>query len=216
MAEQDLPQRIPVFPLSGALVFPRGRLPIHIFEPRYRAMIRDAMAGDRVIGMIQPRDSHGPAELHPRLFDIGGLGRISQCTETDDGRFLIALEGVSRFRITRELDVATPYRQVEADYSPFPEDRLTALPLMPAMRAAIEGGLKAYLDRASLSADWEAVVDSDDETLVNTLAAACPFSTAEKQALLEAADLAERAELLLQIMQLAGNPADPEHGETLQ
>lgn len=217
MADKDLPRTIAVFPLAGALVFPRGRLPLHIFEPRYRAMIRDAMAGDRVIGMIQPRDSYGAAKSPQiRLFDIGGLGRISQCTETDDGRFLVALEGVSRFRITRELDVETPYRQVEADYTPFPEDRLTSPPLMAAMRGAIESGLKTYLDRTDLSADWAAVVNSDDETLINTLVTACPFSPAEKQALFEAEDLAARAELLLQIMQLAGNPGDHERRETLQ
>lgn len=213
----DLPSRIPVFPLSGALVYPRGRLPLHIFEPRYRTMIRDAMAGDRVIGMVQPRE-HG--ESHPvkgpPLFAIGGLGRISQCTETNDGRFLISLEGVSRFRIARELEVATPYRQVEVDYAVFPADQITAEPLMPAMRAAIESELTNYLERSALSADWEAVVDSDDEGLVNTLACACPFAAAEKQALFEAEDLAARAELLLQIMQFATGPADPEMKETLQ
>lgn len=217
MADKDLPSKIPVFPLAGALVFPRGRLPLHIFEPRYRAMIRDAMAGDRLIGMIQPRD-HGIAadSKDPPLFDIGGLGRISQCTETNDGRYLIALEGLSRFRIARELDVPTPYRQVEADYAVFPADQITAAPLMPAMRAAIESELQKYLTHAGLSADWEAVVGSDDEGLVNTLTTVCPFAPAEKQALFEAEDLVTRAELLLQIMQFAEGVADPDQGETLQ
>ncbi len=217
MADKDLPHRISVFPLSGALVFPRARLPLRIFEPRYRAMIRDAMAGDRVIGMIQPRD-HGNSDeaWKPLLFDVGGLGRISQCTETNDGHYLIALEGLSRFRVTRELDVVTPYRQVEADYDIFPEDQLTAAPLMPAMRAAIESELKNYLDRAGLSADWQVVVDSDDEALVNTVANVCPFAPAEKQAMLEARDLVSRAELLLQIMQFTTGAIDTDLGETLQ
>lgn len=216
MAGKELPSRIPVFPLTGALVFPRGSLPLHIFEPRYKAMVRDAMASDGVIGMIQPR-SHGDADQgRPQLFDIGGLGRISQCTETNDGRFLISLEGLSRFRIKRELDVATPYRQVEADYAVFAQDQQGAQPLMPVMRAAIEAELKTYLDRSGLSADWEAVVDSDDETLINTLANACPFAAAEKQALFEADDLGARAQLLLQIMQFTTGAVDPEQGETLQ
>jgi Lon protease-like protein len=217
MSGTELPQRIPVFPLSGALVYPRGRLPLHIFEPRYRAMIKDAMAGDGMIGMIQPREhGHFHPIKGPALFDVGGLGKISQCTETNDGRYLISLEGVSRFRVARELDVVTPYRQVEADYSAFARDQLPASPLMPAMRAALESELTSYLDRSSLSADWEAVVDSDDEALVNTLACACPFTSAEKQVLLEAGELAERAQLLLQIMQFATGTTDPESKETLQ
>lgn len=218
MADKSLPLKIPVFPLAGALVFPRGHLPLHIFEPRYRAMIRDAMAGDRLIGMIQPRGQgpEGADEKPLALFEIGGLGRISQCTETHDGRYLISLEGLSRFRVKRELDVVTPYRQVEADYAGFATDRLTGEPLMPALRAAIEDALKDYLDRFDLSADWDAVVGSDDETLVNTLAAACPFMPAEKQALLEAADVGNRAKLLIQIMQFAASTNDSEEGETLQ
>lgn len=217
MADVALPSRIPVFPLAGAIVFPRGRLPLHIFEPRYRAMIRDAMAGDKVIGMVQPRD-HGPDEQswRPPLFEIGGLGRISQCSETPDGRYLISLDGLTRFRIARELDVVTPYRQVEPDYDVFATDRDTAAPLMPVMRAAVEAELKAYLDRSGQSADWKAVSDSDDETLINTLANACPFAAAEKQALLEANTLIARAELLIQIMQFTVEGSDVETGETLQ
>mgnify|MGYP003574879169 FL=1 len=217
MAEKELPSRIPVFPLTGAIVFPRGRLPLHVFEPRYRTMIRDAMAGDKVIGMIQPREhAENKRSRKPPLFEIGGLGRISQCSETHDGRYLISLEGVTRFRIARELDVATPYRQVEADYDVFAADQETAAPLMPAMRAAVEAELKSYLDRSGQAADWNAVSDSDDETLVNTLANACPFATAEKQALLEAGDLLARAELLIQIMQFTVDGTDVETGETLQ
>jgi len=210
MASPPLPTNIPIFPLAGALMFPRAVLPLHIFEPRYRAMIRDAIAADRVIGMVQPRDEAN----RPALFAIGGLGRINQCTETADGRFVLQLDGVSRFRIERELEATTPYRQVIARYDGFDDDLQTPTPLMPAMRAALEAGLLAYLDTASLSADWEAVTASDDETLVNTLAASCPFAPSEKQALLEAGELHERAEMLLQLMQFAS--AMPEPPETLQ
>lgn len=198
MTEDDdpLPESIPVFPLTGALVFPRGTLPLHIFEPRYRAMIRDALGGHRLIGMAQPRADGEP----PPLYDIGGLGRISQFSETPDGRFLISLTGICRFRIRTELTVATPYRQVAVDYDEFLSDALEPPALAPAVRAAMESELKDYLDAKNLSADWAAVIDADDEGLINTLSCVCPFSAVEKQALLEAATLAERADALLAFM----------------
>ncbi|PZN93375.1 MAG: peptidase S16 [Alphaproteobacteria bacterium] len=198
-----LPAAVPVFPLTGALLLPRGVLPLNIFEPRYLAMVRDAMAAtgaaNRIIGIIQPRFDGDP----PPLYDVGCLGRISDFRETDDGRILIALTGISRFRIQAELDRTTLYRQVMADYDGFGEDRDEPEPLAAAARAGLEDVLRVYLDAQGLSADWEAVTSADDESLVTTLASVCPFDPAEKQALLEADDLADRAGTLTALMTFA-------------
>jgi len=193
-----LPAVIPVFPLGGAVLLPRAVLPLNIFEPRYLAMVRDAMQATRLIGMIQPRGDDGR-----ELFGIGCVGRITDCHETDDGRMLIALTGVVRFAVTRELDVTTPYRQVMPDFEAFAADSGEPLPLSPSARAALEKELRAYLDVQGLSADWDAVADADDEALVTTLAAACPFDAVEKQALLEARDLPTRAATLTALMTFA-------------
>lgn len=206
---EPLPTAVPVFPLTGALLLPRGVLPLNIFEPRYLAMVRDAMAAtgaaNRIIGIIQPRAA-GEQRLDgdpPPLFDVGCLGRISDYRETDDGRILIALVGVSRFRIHAELDRTTLYRQVMADYDGFSDDRDEPEALAAAARAGLEDVLRAYLDAQGLSADWEAVKSADDESLVTTLASVCPFDPAEKQALLEADDLADRAGTLTALMTFA-------------
>lgn len=193
---ETLPATLPIFPLEGALVLPRGHLPLNIFEPRYLDMVRDAMAGARLIGMIQPKTDD-------ELYSIGGLGKIQQFSETDDGRFEILLGGLMRFRVSEELSVTTAYRQVRADYAPFMDDLKTPAPLDATTRAALEQGLKTYLDAEGLSADWDAVQRSDDESLVNTLAAVCPFASAEKQALLEADDLARRAATLEALMRFS-------------
>ena len=198
-----LAERIPVFPLAGALLLPRAELPLNIFEPRYLAMVRDAMAGLQLIGMVQPKDAHEP----PALFSTGGLGRITQFSESSDGRLLITLTGLTRFRIGRELEVDTPYRQVAADYAGFAGDLREPDPLPATARADLEASLKSYLDAQGLSADWDAVAGADDESLVNTLCAACPFSVAEKQALLEAADVPARADVLTALMTFA-QPTD--------
>lgn len=207
-ANEPLPAAVPVFPLTGALLLPRGILPLNIFEPRYLAMIRDAMgaqgAAHRVIGMIQPR---GPGEPPP-VYDVGCLGRIGDYRETDDGRILIALVGVSRFRIQAELERTTLYRQVLADYQGFGQDRSEPPPLPATARAALEDVLHGYLDAQGLSADWDAVKSADDEALVTTLASVCPFDPAEKQALLEAPTLAERAETLTALMTFAQGSGD--------
>lgn len=213
-AADPLPAAIPVFPLTGALLLPNGILPLNIFEPRYLAMVRDAMAASgaahRIIGIIQPRGAGEP----PPLFQIGCLGRISDYRETDDGRILIALSGVTRFRIQAELDRTTPYRQVMADYHGFDGDRADPEPLAPAARAALEEVLRSYLDEQGLSADWEAVRTADDEALVITLATVCPFDPAEKQALLEAETLPDRAATLTALMTFA--QGSPGGGSTLQ
>lgn len=199
----ELPPVIRVFPLAGAVLFPRALLPLNIFEPRYLAMTRDAMASDGLIGIIQPREGRkGDA---PDLFEVGGLGRITRFSETGDGRFLIALSGLLRFRVVRELSATTPYRQVEADYAPYLADWDPPGPLAADARPRLEAALRGWLDTQELSADWDAVRGADDEGLVHTLAAVCPFEPLERQALVEAPDLAARTELLTTLLSFAGD-----------
>ena len=204
--------RIPIFPLPGALLFPRSQLPLHIFEPRYRAMLRDALAGDRMIGMVQPRDEREP----PALFAVGCLGRIVASEELPDGRFNIVLEGVARFRLAAEVDAATPYRQVEADLAGF-DDEAEPGPLASIQRAELERESRRYADALGYSVDWEAVEKLDDETLVNGIAQIAPLDTGSKQALLEADGLAARADLLVQFMEFQRMiPGGADGVETLQ
>jgi Lon protease-like protein len=211
--------RVPIFPLSGALLFPRSQLPLHIFEPRYRAMIRDAMAGDRLIAMVQPRPvpSEAGKELAmPPVFEIGCIGRIDACEELDDGRFNIVLEGLSRFRIAREARVETLYRQVDADRSAFHDDDEDD-PLGIAQRAEIERESRAYADSLGYAVDWNSVARLDDEMLVNGISQIAPLDVGSKQALLEATDLAARADLLVQFMQFQRMaPGGADGPETLQ
>ncbi len=199
-----LPLVLPVFPLGGAVLLPRGVLPLNIFEPRYLAMVRDAMAGDKLIGMIQPRGHGDP----PGLFGVGCAGRITEHRETGDGRVLIALTGVARFAVARELDVTTPYRQVQPDFDVFAADAAEPQPLAPAARSALETTLRTYLETQGLSADWKAVSEADDNSLVTTLSAVCPFDPVERQALLEARDLPARAATLNALMTFAQGPGD--------
>jgi len=203
--------RVPVFPLAGALLFPRSQLPLHIFEPRYRAMTRDAMAGDRLIAMVQPKDHDEP----PGLFEVGCLGRIGMCEELDDGRFNIVLEGLSRFRIAREAEVDTLYRQIDADRSGFVEDEDAVLHL--AQRAEVEREARRYADALGYMVEWGEVSRLDDENLVNGIAQIAPLDVGSKQALLEAAGLADRADLLVQFMQFQRMaPGGADGPETLQ
>ncbi len=203
--------RVPVFPLAGALLFPGSQLPLHIFEPRYRAMVRDALASDRLIAMIQPKDSEEP----PSLFEIGCIGRIGTCDELDDGRFNIVLEGLSRFRIAREAEVDTPYRQVDADRSGFAESEDEVLGI--AQRAEVEREARRYADALGYMIEWESVSRLDDEMLVNGIAQIAPLDVGSKQALLEARDLAGRANLLVQFMQFQRMaPGGADGPETLQ
>jgi Lon protease-like protein len=203
--------RVPVFPLAGALLFPRSQLPLHIFEPRYRAMTRDAMAGDRLIAMVQPKDHGEP----PALFDVGCLGRIGMCEELDDGRFNLVLEGLSRFRIAREAEVDTLYRQIDADRSGFVEEEDAVLHL--AQRAEVEREARRYADALGYMVEWGEISRLDDENLVNGIAQIAPLDVGSKQALLEAADLADRADLLVQFMQFQRMaPGGADGPETLQ
>lgn len=199
--------RLSVFPLAGALLFPRMHLPLHIFEPRYRAMISDALARDRRIGMVQPRDAGEP----PALFDMGCVGRIAEVEALPDGRYDIVLEGLARFTIVRELDVTTPFRQVEAELETAGEGEVLAM----AERASLEMESRRFADGLGYAVDWEAVARLDDESLVNGIAQIAPFDVASKQALLEADGLSARAALIVQLMQFFGRHGE-EGGVTLQ
>ena len=203
--------RVPIFPLAGALLFPRSQLPLHIFEPRYRAMVRDSLASDRLIAMVQPRDGDEP----PTLFEVGCIGRISACDELDDGRFNIVLEGLSRFRIAREAEVSTPYRQIDADRSGFDEDNDAVLGIV--QRAEVEREARSYADSLGYLVDWDSVARLDDEMLVNGIAQIAPLDVGSKQALLEARDLTVRADLLVQFMQFQRMaPGGADGPETMQ
>ncbi len=201
--------RITIFPLPGAVLYPGLQLPLHIFEPRYRAMVSDALARDRRIGMIQPQR---PVEGAP-LFTIGCLGRIGDVEALEDGRFNIVLTGESRFRITRELDVTTPFRQVEAELLPEREDEVLA----PIERASFEREAKRFADAQGYAVDWDQVGRLDDLALINGVSQIAPFDAAAKQALLEAESLPARCELLVQLMQFFGRHSDDDDdGVTLQ
>lgn len=188
--------RLSIFPLGGALLFPRMQLPLHIFEPRYRALVSDAMARDRRVGMIQPKGAGEP----PPLFEIGCVGRIAHVEALDDGRYNIVLEGVARFRVLSELSVTTPFRQIEAEL----EEDVPAEPLALAQRSSLEEESRRYAEAQGYAVDWNAVSRLDDESLVNGIAQIAPFDIAAKQALLEAATLDDRAELIIQLMQFFG------------
>ncbi|GLS20042.1 ATP-dependent protease [Labrys miyagiensis] len=198
--EADLPSVIPVFPLSGALLLPRGQLPLNIFEPRYLAMIDDALRGPRLIGMIQPEDED--AEDKPRLFQVGCVGRITQFAETGDGRYLIQLTGISRFRVQEEANVDTPYRQCQITAAPFAIDFTPRAGEEDVDRKALIETLKAYLAVNHFQVDWKEIHEAPNEALVNALSMMSPFGRREKQALLEAASLRERAEILVAITQI--------------
>ena len=188
--------RLSIFPLPGALLFPGMHLPLHIFEPRYRAMISDCMARDRRIGMIQPSGGGD----RPDLYDIGCVGKVAEVEAMDDGRYNLVLEGMSLFRVVRELDVPTAFRQVEAELIVSPADETLSL----GRRSSLELESRRFADAAGYSVDWDAVGRLDDESLVNGIAQIAPFDVAAKQALLEAEGIETRAELIIQLMQFFG------------
>jgi Lon protease-like protein len=199
----DLPDVIPVFPLSGALLLPRGQMPLNIFEPRYLAMIDDALrSGLRLIGMIQPDPSQPGSTEHPPLYKIGCVGRLTQLAETGDGRYLIQLTGVARFRIEEELTVATPYRQCRVTFVPFSDDFSARKGEDEVDRESLLKALKDFLEANDLKADWQGIENAPNEALVNALAMMSPYGPAEKQALLEAPDLKTRAELLVAVTEI--------------
>lgn len=193
----DLPIKIPVFPLSGALLLPRGQLPLNIFEPRYLQMLEDALGRGRYLGIIQPRNDSD--ELH----SVGCLGRVTSFSETEDGRMIISLTGICRFRVTSEMAATTPYRQLQIDYKPFLEDLTADVGAFDVRRDALLDVLREYLDATGLSVDWDSINNASNETLVNSLSMISPYGPREKQALLEAASLSERNEILIALTEIA-------------
>ena len=200
-AFDELPAALPVFPLAGALLLPKGRLPLNIFEPRYLAMTRDALKGERLIGMVQPQDGGGNADAPP-LYRTGCAGRLVSFSETEDGRYLIALSGLTRFHIVEELPRDRAYRRVTPDWQPFRGDYDDA-PAGLIDRPRLLAALKPFFERFGIAGDWKALEGTPDERLVAVLAMACPFRPSEKQALLEAPALAERARLLTALVEMA-------------
>lgn len=205
-------QRISIFPLPGVILFPGLQLPLHMFEPRYRAMISDAMARDRQIGMIQPREASKDGSPPP-LFDIGCLGRIADVEALEDGRYNVLLDGVARFRLIRELDVTTPFRQVEGELI---VESDAALTLSAAERSALEQEAKRFANAQGYSVDWDSVARLDDVSMVNGVAQIAPFDGAAKQVLLEAETLSQRVTLLIQLMQFFARRDRDDDGVTLQ
>ena len=199
----DLPEVIPVFPLAGALLLPRGQMPLNIFEPRYLAMVDDSFRdGHRLIGMIQPDVTHSPDEERPVLFRIGCVGRITQLAETGDGSYILELTGVSRFKVVEEMTVLTAYRQCKVDYFPFLDDFTARKGEDAVDRESLLAVLSDFLKANNLKVDWEGIENAPNEALVNALAMMSPYGPAEKQAMLEALDLKTRAEILIAITQI--------------
>jgi Lon protease-like protein len=203
----DLPALIPVFPLAGVLLLPKTRLPLNIFEPRYLAMVDGAMDTYRLIGMIQPKNPDEEGETRPDLASVGCAGRIVEYAETDDGRYLITLAGIARFRVSGERTAKMPYREVAADYAPFAADMENegevAIP-----RDRLLAALKPYLTEHAMKTDWKSIEEAPPSSLVNALAMICPFEPKEKQALLEARSVKDRSEALIALLEMA-NAAVP-------
>jgi len=199
----DLAEMIAVFPLPGALLLPRGQMPLNIFEPRYLEMVDDAMASrHRLIGMIMPDAAHPGSEDKPNLYRVGCVGRITQLAETGDGRYLLQLTGISRFRIVEELDAKTPYRQCRVSYSDFASDFIARKGEDDVDRKAVLQALTDFLKANNLKTDWEGIESAPNEALVNALAMMSPYGSAEKQAMLEAPDLKTRAEILVAVTEI--------------
>src|SRR5580658_7160019 len=200
----DLPEIIPVFPLPGALLLPRGQMPLNIFEPRYLELVDDTLRdGHRLIGMIQPDPTHPGTADGPSLYKVGCVGRITQFAETGDARYLLQLTGVARFRLVEELKVATAYRQCRVDFIAFSDDFVARRGEELVDRQAVLDALTAFLKANDLKADWEGIEKAPNEALVNALAMMSHYDPAEKQALLEAPDLKTRAEILIAVTEIA-------------
>jgi Lon protease-like protein len=207
----QLPEILPIFPLTGVLLLPRGKLPLNVFEPRYLAMTEDALAGNRMIGIIQPSDPLSRASVPP-VYPIGCAGRITSFSETDDGRYLITLTGVCRFETVRELPIVRGYRRVDVSWERFAADLDEAGPAL-FDRARLVEGLRTYFKIQGISANWDAVESTPDERLVTSLAMICPFEPSEKQALLECGSLSERASMMVAIIEMS--VLDKRGGDTM-
>ena len=198
----DCPDLIPVFPLSGALLLPRGQMPLNIFEPRYLAMVDHALRTDRVIGMIQPDPEGGGSALAPKLYRVGCAGRITQFAETGDGRCLVTLTGIARYRVEEELSAVTPFRQCRVSFHPFSADFTGRAGEEEVDREGVLAALRDFVQAHDLQVDWKGVEQAPNEALVNALCMMSPFGPREKQALLEAPDLKTRAEALIAITEI--------------
>ena len=196
---EDLPEAIPVFPLAGVLLLPFGELPLNIFEPRYLKMIDDALAGDRMIGMIQPQDK---TNEKPPLYTIGCAGKITEFQETTDGRYLINLTGINRFQVREELSVTTPYRQIRPDWLGFKND-IGATDCLDIDRDHLTKMLSSYFSKQQLSCDWAKINEASDGRLITCLSMICPFTPQEKQALLEAECCKTRAKIFMTMLEMA-------------
>lgn len=196
----ELPDVIPVFPLPGALLLPRSRLPLHIFEPRFLAMVEDTMkTKERLIGMIQPREDRSTGD--PKLHAIGCAGRLTAFSETEDGRYMITLSGISRFRVHKEIDGFTPYRRCEVSWAGFDRDLGQSEQDPGLIRDKFFPALRSFFEASELRTDWESLEDADDELLINSLSMLCPFEPEDKQALLEAPSLETRRETLVTLIE---------------
>ena len=213
----DLPKVIPIFPLAGALLLPRGQIPLNIFELRYLAMVDDCLRdGHRLIGMVQPDPRNSGSDDKPNIYQIGCVGRITQMAETGDGRYLIQLTGVVRFRVEEELSVATAYRQCQVTYTPFAGDFIARKGEEAVNRKAVLDALGAFLKANNIKADWEGIETAPNEALVNALAMMSSYGSAEKQAMLEAPDLKTRAEILVAVTEIELAKARTEGEPSLQ
>lgn len=198
----DLPSVIPVFPMGSALLLPRAELPLNVFEPRYLQMIEDALRGERIIGVIQPEPDADEDADAPPLLRVGCAGRLTAFQETGDGRYLVTLTGVARFRVVEELDVATAYRQCRVQLDAYPNDYVPRAGEEAVDRPALLAALKSYLEASGLEADWDGIGRAPNEALVNALSMMSPYGPREKQALLEAPDLRTRSEILVAVTEM--------------
>jgi len=203
----DLPGQLPIFPLTGVLLLPRGELPLNIFEPRYLNMTLDAIAGDRLIGMIQPTEPESE-DANPPVYSTGCAGRIVSFQETEDSRLLITLKGLCRFNVKEELPLVDGYRPVVADWSNFRAD-MESTEEAVIDRERLLGLLKTYFKIQGIEADWNAIETTSEERLVTCLSMICPFEGPEKQALLEAPTLTDRGKVLITLVEMAVHPGAP-------
>ncbi len=207
-----MPDTIPVFPLAGALLLPHGRLPLNIFEPRYLAMVEDALGSGRMIGMMQGDSSRPRTERGTAIYSVGCLGRLTSFSETDDGRFLITLTGLLRFRVLDEVEMRRGYRRMSVDYNPYVDD-LDPQPATESIpREAFVAVLRPYFQHQGMEVNWDAIEKTPEAMLVTTLSMLCPFAVAEKQALLEAPLPGDRTKMMLALMQMAMHGGDGEAG----
>ena len=213
---EDLPTEFPVFPLTGALLLPGGRLPLNIFEPRYLAMVEDSLKAGRYFGMVQPDRRLAQGDSGPGLYRTGCLGRICSFSETDDGRYLITLAGAMRFSIVEEVAGTRGYRRVRAALGGFTADLQAPRPGLPFARAQLLDALRRYFVHAGVEANWEAISATPDTTLMISLCMACPFNPEEKQALLEASDDAARASALLALLEINAFEPPPDENDNNQ